>query len=126
MKVRVLRPALEDLAVGRRFYDRRSEGIGAYFFDSLFSEIDSLVLYAGIHSVHFGSCARLPARSRLDSEGAGRNGLTKESKPNAVRPIMNVVRCLEGRKGRLRLLASVGAERGYHQGHPACDCQPVG
>ncbi len=54
MKVRVLRPALEDLAVGRRFYDRRSEGIGAYFFDSLFSEIDSLVLYAGIHSVHFG------------------------------------------------------------------------
>ena len=25
-----------------------------YFFDSLFADIDSLVLYAGIHSVHFG------------------------------------------------------------------------
>ncbi len=54
MKVRVLRSALEDLAAGRRFYDRRAEGVGGYFFDSLFSEIDSLVLYAGIHRVQFG------------------------------------------------------------------------
>ena len=28
-------------------------GIGDYFFDSLFAEIDSLTLYAGIHSIHF-------------------------------------------------------------------------
>jgi hypothetical protein len=54
MKVGVLRSALEDLATGRRFYDRRSEGVGGYFFDSLFSEIDSLVLYAGLHRVQFG------------------------------------------------------------------------
>lgn len=54
MKVRVLRSALEDLATGRRFYDRQAEGVGSYFFDSLFSEIDSLVLYAGIHHVQFG------------------------------------------------------------------------
>lgn len=54
MKVRVLRPALEDLAVGRHFYDKQSPGVGAWFFDSLFSEIDSLVLHAGIHRVHFG------------------------------------------------------------------------
>jgi plasmid stabilization system protein ParE len=54
MKVRVLRTALEDLAAGRRFYDRRAEGVGGYFFDSLFAEIDSLVLYAGIHRVQFG------------------------------------------------------------------------
>jgi hypothetical protein len=54
MKVRVLRPALEDLAAGRRFYDRRAEGVGSYFFDSLFSEIDSLFLYAGIHHAQFG------------------------------------------------------------------------
>ena len=40
MKVRVLRSALEDLAAGRRFYDKRAEGVGGYFFDSLFSEID--------------------------------------------------------------------------------------
>jgi len=28
--------------------------VGAYFFDSLFSDIDSLVLYAGIHPKVFG------------------------------------------------------------------------
>ena len=53
MKVRILRPALEDLAAGREFYDRQREGIGCYFFDSLFAENDSLVLYAGIHRVQF-------------------------------------------------------------------------
>ncbi len=54
MKVRVLRPALEVLASGREFYNQQQEGVGDYFFDSLFSEIDSLVLYAGIHRVQFG------------------------------------------------------------------------
>ena len=54
MKVQVLRPALEDIAAGREFYDRQGEGVGAYFFDSVFAEIDSLVLNAGIHRVQFG------------------------------------------------------------------------
>lgn len=54
MKVRVLRPALEDLVAGRSFYNRQEAGVGGYFFDSLFAEIDSLVLYAGIHPIHFG------------------------------------------------------------------------
>ena len=49
MKVRILRPALEDLAKGREFYERQQEGVGGYFLDSLFAEIDSLVLSAGIH-----------------------------------------------------------------------------
>jgi plasmid stabilization system protein ParE len=54
MKVRILRPALEDLAHARQFYDEQGEGIGDYFFDSLFAEIDSLILFAGIHAIHFG------------------------------------------------------------------------
>lgn len=54
MKVRVVRPALQDLAAGRKFYDRQCAGIGSYFFDSLFAEIDSLVLYAGTHRMVFG------------------------------------------------------------------------
>lgn len=54
MKLRILRAALEDLASAREFYDRQAEGIGDYFFDSLFAEIDSLTLYAGIHAVHLG------------------------------------------------------------------------
>ena len=54
MKVRILRPAFGDLAAGRRFYNRHDEGVGDYFLDSLFTEIDSLVLYAGIHPIRFG------------------------------------------------------------------------
>lgn len=54
MKVRVLRSALEDLASGREFYDRQEIGVGDYFFDSLFSDVDSLTLYGGIHRVKHG------------------------------------------------------------------------
>ena len=54
MRIRVLSSAVEDLHAGRRFYERQGDGLGAYFFDSLFSDIDSLVLYAGIHQRVFG------------------------------------------------------------------------
>lgn len=54
MKVQVLRSAIEDLVAGRKFYDRQEAGVGDYFFDSLFAEIDSLALYGGVHSIHFG------------------------------------------------------------------------
>jgi plasmid stabilization system protein ParE len=54
MKVRILPPAMEDLADGRTFYDSREKGVGAYFMDSLFSEIDSLSLYAGLHAIRLG------------------------------------------------------------------------
>ena len=54
MKVRALRSALLDMADGRRFYDRQGEGLGDYFFDTLFSEIDSLALYGGVHRKIYG------------------------------------------------------------------------
>jgi hypothetical protein len=62
MKVRILNPAIEDLVVGRRFYEQQREGIGTYFFDSLFTEIDSLILYGGIHSLHCGYNRLLASR----------------------------------------------------------------
>lgn len=49
MKVLVSRAAQEDLLAGFRFYEQQAEGVGEYFLDALFSDIDSLVLYAGIH-----------------------------------------------------------------------------
>ncbi len=49
MKIKVLSSAIEDLYKGRLFYEKQGEGLGEYFFDSLFSEIDSLVLYGGVH-----------------------------------------------------------------------------
>jgi plasmid stabilization system protein ParE len=49
MRIRILDSALEDLDRGRRFYERQGEGLGDYFLDSLFAEIDSLLVFAGIH-----------------------------------------------------------------------------
>ncbi|HSV99420.1 MAG TPA: hypothetical protein VLI39_04560 [Sedimentisphaerales bacterium] len=54
MMIKLLSSAMEDLYEGRSFYDRQGEGLGEYFFDSLFSDIDSLTLYAGIHPRIFG------------------------------------------------------------------------
>ena len=54
MKIQILDSAEKDLIEGFRFYDRQSKGLGDYFFESLFSDIESLYLHAGIHSIHFG------------------------------------------------------------------------
>lgn len=54
MNVQLLDEAEQDLIDGYRFYETQDQGLGDYFLNSLFSEIDSLRLYAGIHSVHFG------------------------------------------------------------------------
>jgi plasmid stabilization system protein ParE len=49
VKVKILPTALEDLDRGRRFYARQRSSLGDYFLDGLFSDIDSLELYAGVH-----------------------------------------------------------------------------
>ncbi|TVR54483.1 MAG: type II toxin-antitoxin system RelE/ParE family toxin [Spirochaetaceae bacterium] len=54
MTLKILESAVEDLERGRRFYARHGQGVGVYFLDSLFSDIDSLLLYAGIHPRSFG------------------------------------------------------------------------
>jgi hypothetical protein len=54
MKLQILASAFNDLADGWDFYERQGEGLGNYFLDSLFSDIDSLALYAGIHRKVFG------------------------------------------------------------------------
>lgn len=59
MKVRILASASRDLIEGYRFYEKQTEGIGAYFLDSLYSDIDSLMIGGGMHAVHFGSYHRL-------------------------------------------------------------------
>jgi plasmid stabilization system protein ParE len=51
MKIRVLRSAISDLEAGWQFYERQGSGLGDYFFDSLFSDIDALALHGGVHRV---------------------------------------------------------------------------
>ena len=54
MRIEILNLALEDLIDGFTFYESQSKGLGDYFLDSIFSDIESLHLYAGIHTLYFG------------------------------------------------------------------------
>ena len=49
MRILILDSALADLDRGRIFYEGQKEGLGGYFLDAMFAEIDSLVLFTGIH-----------------------------------------------------------------------------
>lgn len=54
MRVQILDEATADLADGFRFYERQAEGLGDYFLDSLWSDIQSLRISGGIHAIHYG------------------------------------------------------------------------
>ena len=54
MRIRILDEAQDDLIQSFRFYEGREAGLGAYFLDCLFSDIDSLLVYGGIHPVVCG------------------------------------------------------------------------
>ncbi len=59
MKIKVLDAANKDLINGYNFYEKIEAGLGSYFLDTLFSDIDSLRIYGGIHPVCFGGYHRL-------------------------------------------------------------------
>ena len=54
MRIKILSSAMDDLYKARLFYERQGEGVGDYFFDSIFSDVDSLTLYGGIHAKFHG------------------------------------------------------------------------
>jgi hypothetical protein len=76
MKVRILTSAFNDLAAGRAFYEIQGGGLGDYFFDSVFSDIDSLALYGGIHPKVMGYHRLLTCRFphavyyKMDADGS--------------------------------------------------------
>ncbi len=41
MKIQILNAAVKDLEEGRIFYEKQGGGLGDYFLDTLFSDIDS-------------------------------------------------------------------------------------
>ena len=61
-KIRILEDAEADLLAGFHFYEAQGVGLGDYFLDSLFADIDSLQLYAGVHPVRFGHHRMLAGR----------------------------------------------------------------
>ncbi len=52
MKIQFLDIAKEDLVDGYLFYERQAEGLGAYFLDSLFSDVESIQINAGVLDQH--------------------------------------------------------------------------
>jgi plasmid stabilization system protein ParE len=58
-RIQILAAARRDLVDGYRFYERQAEGTGRYFLDTLYSDIESLRLYAGIHPLCIGDYRRL-------------------------------------------------------------------
>ena len=54
MLVEILDCAHEDMANGYVFYERQSAGLGAYFADTLYSEMELLRDHAGIHPIRYG------------------------------------------------------------------------
>lgn len=54
MNINILEEAKQDLVDGFYFYESQSSGLGNYFHDSLFSDIDSLMVSAGAHPTYKG------------------------------------------------------------------------
>jgi plasmid stabilization system protein ParE len=54
MRVKILSIAEDDLEEGHRFYESQANGLGIYFLDTLYSDIDSLAYFAGMHRVVLG------------------------------------------------------------------------
>ena len=62
MQLEILEYAERDLESGFHFYERQRPGLGDYFLDSLYSDIDSLAYFGGIHQVVFGYHRQLSKR----------------------------------------------------------------
>lgn len=54
MRIKILSVAEDDLKEGHRFYESRADGLGTYFLDTLYSDIESLAYFAGMHRVVLG------------------------------------------------------------------------
>src|ERR1051326_46829 len=66
MTVGILEDAAEDLETGAQFYESCATGVGNNFLDSILSDLDSLVLFAGIHPIYFQFHRMLSKRFPFD------------------------------------------------------------
>ncbi len=51
MKIYILDQAEDDLVEGYNFYENQTHGLGMHFLDCIYSDVESLLLYAGIHRI---------------------------------------------------------------------------
>ena len=62
MQIKITRSTETDLLEGFAFYELQQSGIGDYFLDSLFADIDASTVYAGIHAKADGKLHRTLAK----------------------------------------------------------------
>jgi plasmid stabilization system protein ParE len=63
MTIVVLRSARRTVADGIRFYEDQEAGLGAYFLNSIMSDIRSLRIYAGVHQIYEDRYYRMPCKT---------------------------------------------------------------
>jgi len=54
MNLEILKEAEVDILEGFHFYELQQSGIGKYFLDSIFSDIDFIKISAGVHPLEDG------------------------------------------------------------------------
>jgi hypothetical protein len=99
MRILILPSARDDLSDGSDFYERQQAGLGDYFLESLLSDIESLRLYAGIHTKRFGYyrllSKRFPFAAYYDKERKSARiwaVLDCRSDPDAIRERLRTIR----------------------------------
>ena len=60
--IKILSDAEIDLEDGKNFYESLERGIGEYFWDCLLSDIESLIIYGGVHRKEYGYYRMLSKR----------------------------------------------------------------
>ena len=63
MRLRILDVARDDLIEGFRFYDTKQFGLGDYFLSCLYSDIESLKIFGGMHPVAYSRFHRALSKS---------------------------------------------------------------
>jgi len=61
-RIQILSDAEKDLEDGSEFYEKQENGVGEYFWDSLLSDIESLLIFGGVHSRKYGYYRMLSKR----------------------------------------------------------------
>lgn len=60
--IQILSDAEIDLEDGKNFYESQERGVGEYFWDCLLSDIESLIIYGGVHRKEYGYYRMLSKR----------------------------------------------------------------
>jgi hypothetical protein len=60
--IEILDQAVEDLIEGFHFYEEQQSGLGSYFLSNLYADIESLLLYNGLHEKIYTDYFRLLSR----------------------------------------------------------------